>query len=122
MFSDDFTFHYAPPNPKFVRLAALKNAYLAACLLLEQIPKTPLADAVRAELVAAVRRPRDEPFELSDHCKRLMIGHSYGPAEPGEIALSVSEPSPGKPEFVVTLARTMAVSWPLEPITVGPAA
>jgi hypothetical protein len=42
-----------PPDPRRYCLAALKHAYLAACLYLREIPDTDHARAVRADLLAA---------------------------------------------------------------------
>lgn len=41
------------PDPHRYRLAALKSAYLGACLLLGEIPESPDADEIRTEILAA---------------------------------------------------------------------
>jgi hypothetical protein len=50
---------YSPPDRNRYRLAALRSAYLAACLLTGSIPETPEAKAIRAELIAARTYPED---------------------------------------------------------------
>jgi hypothetical protein len=109
-FSMSFT---EPDHPRY-RLAALKNAYLGACLLLRSMPQTPESVAIRAELVAARELGRKQPVKVSSLCARQQIWKSHGPAVPGEIALTRTQPSDAAtPIIAVSLARTLMVSWPV---------
>lgn len=102
-----------PDQPRY-RLAALKSAYLAACLLVRSIPETPEATAVRAELTAAMDLPRRQQPEIGGPSVNLRISRSQGPAAPGEIALVQTRPSDGSaPEIAISLARTLLVGWPI---------
>lgn len=104
---------FAEPDRARYRLAALKNAYLGACLMRRQIPETPQAVAIRAELVAARDAGRREALEVSPLCDGLQIWKSHGPAVPGEIALvCIQPPDAASPIFALSLARTLVVSWP----------
>jgi hypothetical protein len=104
----------SPPDQNRYRLAALKNAYLAACLMVRSIPETPEAKAVRAELTAARDLPRKQRPKISELCAGLKIRKSQGPAVPGEITLVQIRPAHGRaPEIAVCLARTLLVTWPV---------
>ncbi|MFK3736031.1 HNH endonuclease, partial [Streptomyces sp. NPDC088090] len=105
---------FTPPDPNRYRLAALKSAYLGACLLTRSIPETPEADSIRAELMHARNlRTRERP-EISPLCANLTVAKTDGPAAPGEIALVRTRPSDGAaPEVAISLARTLLVSWPI---------
>ncbi|WP_281154244.1 HNH endonuclease [Streptomyces sp. HYC2] len=110
----DFAMTYSPPDARRYRLAALKSAYLGACLLTKSIPETPEAIAIRAELMAVRDLPRRARPNSSALCDRLSITKSQGPAVPGEIALVRTNPSDGgASEFAISLSRTLMVSWPI---------
>ncbi len=53
-----FSMSFTEPDRARYRLAALKSAYLTACLPLCSIPETPQAVPIRAELLAARDAPR----------------------------------------------------------------
>lgn len=110
----EFMMTFSLPSPQRYRLAALKSAYLAACLLLRTIPDTPEANAVRAELTGVRDLRRRQRIEGGPMATRLRLGRSQGPAVPGEVALVQTRPSDGsKPEIAISLARTLLVSWPV---------
>ena len=111
---ENFTMEYSRPDPHRWQLAALKNAYLGACLLIGEIPETPEADAIRAELIRVRDSPPRQRPEKSDLCAGLLIARTAGPAVPGEIALAViQESATDPPMYAVSLARTLMVSWPI---------
>lgn len=116
---DSFTAEWTAPDMARVRVAALKNAYLAACLITHQIPESWRATAVRSELLAARDAPRNARVALSDETRALHLGRSHSGAEPGEIALILTPHPDGTTEFSVSLARTLSVTWPLEPLQVS---
>lgn len=110
----NLSMHVRLPDPARWRLGAIKSAYLGACLLTRSIPATPEADAVRADLLAARDGHRQAALVLSDHCRSLNVYRTQGPAQPGEIALvEMQSDDGGAPELLVSLARTLLVSWPV---------
>lgn len=96
-------------------IALLKSAYLAACVLLKQIPRTPIAEAVREELLAARDVPRNEPCPLSDWAKSLYIGHTHLKPEPGKIEL-VHIPWGAGYKLLLAFNRYISIEWPIDPI------
>jgi HNH endonuclease len=118
-----FTMTFSPPSPQRYRLAALKSAYLASCVLLGTIPTSPEADAVRAELMSVRDLPRRQPFEGGPIAGGLRLERSNGPAAPGEIAMvRVRSMEGSEPEFAISLVGTLLVSWPIGGylVAVGP--
>ncbi|MFE3884554.1 HNH endonuclease [Streptomyces lydicus] len=112
---------YSPPDPRRYRLAALKSAYLGACLLLKSIPETPEAVAIRDELMSVRDLPRRQRPAISRLCAELSLAKSQGPAAPGEIALVRTRPADGSaPELAISLARTLLVAWPIGDCSDGP--
>lgn len=109
-----FTLIYSLPDSNRYRLAALKSAYLGACVLLRAIPMTPEADAVRAELMAARDLPRRSRPAIGEQPGRIRIGRSRGVASPGEILLVRTKPTDGsEPEYAISLADALLVTWPV---------
>ena len=107
------TMSFQRPDPHRYRLAALKSAYLGACLLLGEIPESPDADEIRTEILAARDLgPRKRP-NISERTARLQLSRSQGPAVPGEVALMETQSLSGQPGMAISLARTLLVSWPL---------
>lgn len=102
-------------NDKAFRLAALKSAYLAACLMLKVVPRTERAGAIRAELMAARDRPRGEPFELSPLVQSIQVARTAVEPEPGEIALVLMAHGDGSVSYAISFNRVFAVDWPLDP-------
>ena len=110
----EFRLIYSRPDSNRYRLAALKSAYLGACVLLRAIPMTPEADAVRVELMAARDLPRRSRPVIGEQSDRIRIGRSGGVATPGEILLVRTKPTDGsEPEYAISLAGTLLVTWPV---------
>lgn len=107
-----------PPQPRRYRLAALKHAYLAACLHLREIPDTGEAHRIRSDLVAA----RDATtFELLPHsaaAAALGLARSFAPPNGPPLALlampAVESGGPSTPW--ISLAGTLAVQWPFSDV------
>ena len=111
--------HYSPPEPRLWCAAALKHAYLAACVCLRQIPMTPLADQVRAELLA-VRDATRGKEPLGEIAAGLRLSRSYAPATDPAVSLVALQTDSGEVVDVgLSLAGTLFVSWPLEPLQFG---
>jgi hypothetical protein len=63
----EFALQFVPPNPRLYKLAALKHAYLAACLDLRAIPQTLCADVIRRDLLAARDAPSRREIPPSEY-------------------------------------------------------
>jgi hypothetical protein len=100
-------------DPRRMRLGALKSAYLAACVLLRDVPITPLAVEIRRLLVHARDAPRAEIIETHPIIDSLEIGRSYAAGQP-VVELVARQTASGQAEASLSLARTVVVSWPLE--------
>ncbi|MFF2299667.1 hypothetical protein [Arthrobacter sp. NPDC058127] len=103
-------------NEKAFRLAALKTGYVAACLIVKEVPRTEHAAAVRAELMAARDRDRGEDYELSALAQSIQVSRTAANPVPGEIALVEMTEADGSTCFAVSFNRVFAVDWPLDPI------
>ncbi len=103
-------------NEKAFRLAALKTAYVAACLIMKEVPRTEHAAAIRAELMAARDRDRGEDYELSALAQSIQVSRTAADPVPGEIALVEMTAADGSRFFAVGFNRVFAVDWPLDPI------
>lgn len=110
-------FSYNLPSPNVRLIAALKHAYLAACLHLRQVPVGVEADEVRRDLLAARDAESPEAMPVSEHAARLSLMRSYVPPSGPSLALGVLD---GQPEAAakaggwwVSLAGVLFVSWPL---------
>jgi hypothetical protein len=109
-----------PPDPRRYCLAALKHAYLAACLYLREIPDTDHARAVRADLLAARDASSSELLPASAAASALGLARSYTPPKGPPLALIAIPREPNiEPEVWISLAGTMAVQWPLPGLPPG---
>ena len=113
---DDGTFqlHYRRPDPRRYRLAALKHAYLAACLYLGYVPDLPDAEAIRADLLLARDSPKQSRQPASEHADRLAIYRSHAPPKGPSLAIVATRPDKAavRREYLISLAGVMFVSWP----------
>lgn len=115
----EMTLTYSPPDPQRCLLAALKSAYLGACLIARQIPHTPEAQAVREVLRAARDTPKNERVSLDGLPFTMWMARSEGPIIPGQIDL-VQVHQPGEaPEYAVSLGGALLVSWPIGGYLIG---
>jgi HNH endonuclease len=106
---------YRVPNPRVWRLAALKHAYLAACLALREIPNTDHAAAVRGVLVAARDGEGGELPPETGLSKGLRLARSHKPAEGPTVLLVALVDAEGQPkDYGFSFAGTLFVSWPLD--------
>jgi hypothetical protein len=110
-----FSMHYSELNTARVHVAAVKSAYLAACVALREVPRTPRSEELRLALVAARDSPRDARIDATDLMKSIRIGRLSGEPLPGEIRLMATRPDAGR--VVISFNRVVAIDWPLEPIT-----
>ncbi|CAM5282787.1 HNH endonuclease [Leifsonia shinshuensis] len=112
-----FQMEYITADRARSHIAAVKSAYLAACLAVRAIPTGSRADALRAELVAARDTPRDNSIELSPLMKSIRVARTAGTVNPGEILLMApTELETDDVGFVISFNRVFAVDWPLDPI------
>ena len=108
-----FDIHFAPPHPDRYLLGLLKHAYLGACLLLRDVPRGPIADAIRQDLLAARDAPDRNALPPSAMARDVLIGRAYDPQPVPPLAL-VGIAKPGGVHLLgIVLARTVVVAWPL---------
>lgn len=100
---------YAPPDPNRYKLAALKYAYLAACLDRREIPHTPFAQTIRADLVAARDAPSGRDVPPSDYAAGIPLMRFYQQPSGPSLALALAD---GSQQIWILLTGTIGVPWP----------
>ena len=108
--------HWREPEPSRYRTAALKHAYLAACLHLQTIPSGEEAEAVRAALLQARDADRRRALSMSEAAERIRIlRSSAGPQGPplALVTTAAEGVTPSIDEVFISLAGVLFVSWPL---------
>ena len=108
-----FTLEFTPPDARRYKLAAMKQAYLAACLDLTSIPATPCAEVIRRDLQAARDAPSRSDAPVSEYALSMPLMRTHEQPQEPSIALSIVRRPEGMAEFWVLLAGTVAVPWPL---------
>ncbi len=98
-------------DPLRYQVAMLKHAYLAACLHLREIPQSPVADAIRLELIALRDAPDQDNPPASPLSQTLAMGRTSAP-QTHKLQLGVSTPLAGPPNLVILLGNTWA-GWPI---------
>lgn len=107
--------HFRIPITKAWRMAALKHAYLGACLALGEIPDSPMAQRVRADLVAARDSKGAEHIPESRIAGGLRVARSYRAAQGPTVVLAALLDDEGvMQDGGLSFAGTLFVSWPLE--------
>lgn len=109
----NFALTFTPPDPRRYKLAAMKQAYLAACLDLASIPATPCAEVIRRDLLAARDAPSRSDTPVSDYALSMPLMRTHEQPQEPSIALSYISRPDGLAEFWILLAGTIAVPWPL---------
>ncbi|MFT4307304.1 MAG: HNH endonuclease [Microbacterium sp.] len=113
-----FEMTYPQADTTRTHVAAVKSAYLAACVTMRVVPTSPRAKALRADLLAARDAPRSQRLKLSPLMKSIRVARSASEPAPGELVLMVEGGTEqNSPRFVLSFNRVFAVDWPLEPIT-----
>jgi hypothetical protein len=95
-------------------IGALKQAYLAACLQLKEIPQSASAEAIRSDLIAA-RNATRRSVPRSAIADALMLARSYGSEVVPPLAFGKARTSFPGVEWVIAMAGKagpMYVSWP----------
>lgn len=96
------------------KAAALKQAYLAACVCLKEIPGSEIAKAIRKDLVAIRDWRKGTPFPESQIANELPVSRSHEPAKDDLPVFALAQTEDGAPAFV--LARGgLLVPWPFGP-------
>ena len=111
--------HLIEPDASAIHIGAVKNAYLAACVLMKEIPRTERADAIRAELVAARDSARGTRLELSPLLQSIRVARAAVDPVPGAIELVAMRGDGEGLAFAISFSRVFAVDWPLDPIDMG---
>ncbi|MEV0453899.1 hypothetical protein [Catellatospora methionotrophica] len=135
MAGEDVSLQGALPNKDHVRLALLKNAYLAACVRFG-MQEGGYADEVRADLIAARDARTRQDVPPSRIARGLLFRRLFGPVptDAASVAIAVADDPSGRVLGVV-LAGRIFVSWTTDlgtvptaaageistPLTVGPA-
>lgn len=103
------------PIPRIWLIAALKHAYLAACLTLGEVPSTDHAAAIRGLLITARDGARGELPPKTGLTTGLRIARTGVPATGPTVQLVALVDADGSPlDYGLLLAGTMFVSWPLD--------
>jgi hypothetical protein len=115
LLSGTVTVRERKPDPNVLRVALLKHVYLAQCLW-SGIPQGPLADAVRAGLIAARDASRNESMPIS----AVALGLTVVRFLEEERLMSAANVAarivlPDGPVEGVIMAGRLFVSWPAEP-------
>jgi len=107
--------HYRIPNPRVWRVAALKHAYLAACLALGDIPNTDHAAALRGVLVRTRDAKRGELPPENNLAQTIRIAQSNQPAQgPTLLLVALVDEDNDIVDYGLSFAGTLFVSWPLD--------
>lgn len=114
-----FELHRIEPDTSAIHIGAIKNAYLAACVLMKEIPRTDRAIAIRADLLAARDSERGTRLELSPLLQSIRVARAAGEPVPGAIELVAMPGGAERLTFAISFSRVFAVDWPLDPIDVG---
>jgi hypothetical protein len=109
-----------PPEPHRYRLAALKQAYLAACLLLGCIPDTPSAEQIRTDLLAARDAPSNAAVPTSAIARNLPLARAYTRHAAPPLALCRYSSASENGALGLLLAGAVLVGWPLADIELVP--
>jgi hypothetical protein len=109
----EFSLQFTPPDPNRYKLAALKHAYLAACLDLRAIPKTPSADLIRHDLRAARDATSRAGVPVSEYALSMPLMRTHEQPGRPSITLGIVRRPDGLAEIWIALAGTIAVPWPL---------
>jgi hypothetical protein len=100
-------------GPNRYKLAALKHAYLAACLDLRAIPETPSADLIRHDLRAARDATSRAGVPVSECALSMPLMPTHEQPSGPSIALGIVRRPDGLAEIWIILAGSIAVPWPL---------
>ena len=111
--SGEFTYTYSPPNENRYKLAALKHAYLAACLDRREVPATPTADVIRAELLAARDATSNRSVPVGDYAASFPVIRTYRQPHGPSIALGIFRREGLLPVYGISLAGSVLVPWPM---------
>ncbi len=113
-----FEMTYSEADTARMHIAAVKSAYLAACVAMRAVPRTPRADVLRAELLALRDLPRSHRLQLSPLMESIRVARSAAEPAPGDIMLMTGPGADNSTtRFVISFSRVFAVDWPLDPIT-----
>jgi hypothetical protein len=113
---ESFNVTFWPHNLARVRLAGLKNAYLAACLLVGRIPEGDAADAIRSALMTIRESAAMAPLPVCPAAETLELARSFLAPEGERIALATTLGAGGNsapPPYWISFAQVFAASWPL---------
>jgi HNH endonuclease len=111
--------HMVEPDTSAIHIGAIKSAYLAACVLMKEIPRTDRAAAIRAELLSARDSQRGTRLGLSPLFQSIRVARAAGAPQPGAVELVAMRGEAERLDFAISFSRVFAVDWPLDPIDIG---
>jgi hypothetical protein len=105
-------------SARLYRIAALKHAYLAACLHLGFVPGTPSAHRIRSDLLRAREALSRADVPSSDPAARLEMHRSYAAPQGPPLGLvqNVNEEGEAYGDVMISLAGVVLVSWPFDDV------
>ena len=111
--SGELVAEFRLPDENRYRIAALKQVYLAACLLKRSIPMTRGAEAVRAELLSARDASDIQSVPIGEIAAGLQLGRAADRAKETPALTTCVVNNRGSTWHGVLLGGAVAVSWPL---------
>lgn len=104
-----FSSEFSPPDPDLWRVAALKSAFLAACILRGEVVENDEGRRVREYLLAARDAPKNKPPAIPFD---FHVARNNAEATPGLVELvRVESEEKTYTEFAVLLSGVLLVSW-----------
>lgn len=109
--------HWHLPRSAEIRNGMLKNAYLAACLHIGQVPDVQSATEIRAELQAVAQAASRRVTVAGPHAAKLRFYRTGAPPTVSLALLHGNGLNDGdRPEHLIALAGTVLVDWPFPEI------
>jgi hypothetical protein len=104
---------FRSPDSVRYRIAALKQAYLAACILMRSIPTTHQSEALRQQLIAARDAPDSGSVPSSEIAAALRLARASERAENLPTLATCAVKENGETIWMgVLLGGSIAVEWP----------
>lgn len=112
-----FEVEMTPPQPHRYRIAALKQAYLGACIRLRDIPDTRSARLIRRDLLAARDASSNGSVPKSEIAASIVLARTYSePAGPPLVLCRFIGEGHGR-AMGLLFAGHLLVSWPFDDIS-----
>lgn len=116
--SGTFSLSYPEVDLNRVHVAMVKSAYLAACIVVGEVPRLPRSQAIREELVLLRDIPRHDRLVLSETMRSIRYARSAAEPVTAQIRLMAMPTGTTLMKYVISFNQVFAVDWPLDPIAV----